>query len=118
MPLYVRHTRSVRIVELPRRICGKLAEHAASRHIDLNDVRVWLTHSENPPAGSAFGKLLRRRANRADPAEEHWTAVLSVPLLQASMTAEAGSGEHAGFMITGFPGRANRQRLRRARTRT
>lgn len=124
MPLYIRHTRSARIVELSRRICGKLAEHAASRQIDLNDVRVWLTHSENPPASSAFGRLLRRRANPVDPDEEHWTAVvlhptqllvatdgakrgtavLSVPLLQASITADTGSGDPAGFTITGFPG--------------
>ncbi|MEE6138150.1 hypothetical protein SKC41_17685 [Mycobacterium sp. 050128] len=124
MPLYVRHTRSARIVELPRRICGQLAEHAASRQVDLNDVQVWLTHSENPPASSAFGKLLRRRANPADPDEEHWTAVvlhptqllvatdgarrgttvISLPLAQASMTTEAVSGDPAGFTITGFGG--------------
>lgn len=124
MPLYVRHTRSARIVELPRRICGKLAEHAASRQIDLNDVQVWLTHSENPPASSGFARLLRRRANPVDPDEEHWTAVvlhptqllvatdgakrgtsvLSLPLAQASMTADAGFGDAAGFTITGFGG--------------
>lgn len=124
MPLYVRHTRSARIVELPRRICGKLAEHATSHQIDLNDVQVWLTHSENPPAGSTFGKLLRRRANPVDPDEEHWTAVvlhpthllvatdgakrgtavLSVALTQASITADASSGDAAGFTITGFGG--------------
>jgi len=124
MPLYVRHTQSVRIVELPRRVCGKLAEYAASHQIDLNDVQVWLTHSENPPASSAFGKLLRRRANPVDPDEEHWTAlvlhptqilvatdgakrgtaVISLPLTQASLTAEPGFGDPAGFTITGFPG--------------
>jgi hypothetical protein len=124
MPLYVRHTRSSRIVELPRRICGKLAEHASSHQIDLNDVQVWLTHSENPPASSVFGKLLGRRANPADPDDEHWTAlvlhpthllvatdgakrgtaVISVPLAQASVTADTGDGDPAGFTITGFPG--------------
>ncbi|MCV7413144.1 hypothetical protein AWC05_11150 [Mycobacterium florentinum] len=124
MPLYVRHTRPARIVELPRPICGKLAEHAAAHQIDLNDVRVWLTHSENPPASSAFGKLLRRRANPVDPDEEHWTAVvlhptqllvategakrgtavLSLPLAQASMTTHTIDGDPAGFTITGFPG--------------
>lgn len=124
MPLYVRHTRSARIVELPRQICGKLAEHAASHQIDLNDVQVWLTDSENPPAGSAFGKLLRRRANPVDPDEEHWTAVvlhptqllvatygakrgtavISAPLAQASMTTDAIDGDPAGFTVTGFPG--------------
>jgi hypothetical protein len=124
MPLYVRHTQSSRIVELPRPICGKLAEHAATHQLDLNDVRVWLTHSENPPASSLFGKLLGRRANPVDPDEEHWTAVilhpthllvvtegakrgttvLSLPLTQASITTDAGSGDAAGFTITGFPG--------------
>lgn len=124
MPLYVRHTRSTRIVGLPRPICGKLAEHAASRPFDLNDVQVWLTHSENPPASSAFGRLLGRRANPVDPDEEHWTAVvlhpthllvategakrgtavISLPLTQASMTADPLDGDPAGFTITGFPG--------------
>lgn len=124
MQLYVRHTRSARIVELPRPICGKLAEHAASHQVDLNDVQVWLTHSENPPASSAFGKLLRRRANPADPDEEHWTAVvlhptqllvatdgakrgttvMSLPLARASMATEAVCDDAAGFTITGFGG--------------
>ncbi|CQD14724.1 hypothetical protein BN1232_03123 [Mycobacterium lentiflavum] len=124
MPLYVRHTRSARIVELPRPICGKLAEHAASHQVDLNDVQVWLTHSENPSASSAFGKLLRRRANPADPDEEHWTAVvlhptqllvatdgakrgttvISLPLAQASMTTDAVCGDPTGFTITGLGG--------------
>ncbi|OBA60483.1 hypothetical protein A5647_13690 [Mycobacterium sp. 1100029.7] len=124
MPLYVRHTRQARIVDLPRRICGKLAEYAASHQVDLNDVQVWLTHSENPPASTVFGKLLRRRANPVDPDEEHWTAVilhptqllvatdgakrgtsiLSVPLAQASVTAAADSDDSAGLTITGFPG--------------
>jgi hypothetical protein len=124
MPLYVRHTRTARIVDLPRRICGKLAEYAASHQVDLNDVQVWLTHSENPPARTAFGRLLRRRANPVDPDEEHWTAVilhpshlfvatdgakrgttvLSVPLALASVSPTADSDDPAGFTITGFPG--------------
>jgi hypothetical protein len=124
MPLYVRHTQSVRIVELPRKICGKLAEHAASHQVDLDDVQVWLTHSENPPARSVFGRLLGRRANPADPDEEHWTAlvlhptqllvatdgakrgttVISLPLGQASLTTDASSGAPTGVTITGFPG--------------
>jgi hypothetical protein len=101
-----------------------LAEHAASHQIDLNDVQVWLTDSENPPAGSAFGKLLRRRANPVDPDEEHWTAVvlhptqllvatygakrgtavISATLARASMTTDAIDGDPAGFTITGFGG--------------
>jgi hypothetical protein len=126
MPQYVRHTRSVRFDDLPPRISDKLAEHAESRQIDLlgasGDVRIWLTHSENPPARSALGKLLRHRVNPTDPDSQHWTAlvlqathilvatdgkfrgtsVLSLPLAQASVAADTGLDD--GFTITGFPG--------------
>lgn len=132
MPMYVRHTRSVRIEELPARLRRKLAEHAAARQIDLDAVRLWLTRSQNPPASSGLGKLLRRRANRADPDDEHTTivvlhptqvaviidganrgtAVLSLPLSQASVAAgsglaakfDSGTNDAPGFTISGFPG--------------
>lgn len=128
MPMYVRHTRSVRHQDLPARIRDKLVTHAESRQLDLSNVRAWITHSENPPASSGLGKLLRRRANSADPDAEHWTvlvlhpthiivvndgakrgtAALSVPLTQASMTsgsaigARLGADDRDGFSITGF----------------
>jgi hypothetical protein len=79
MPMYVRRTQSVQLNELTDRIAGKLAEHAGSRQIDLRNVRLWMTHSENPPAGGGFGKLLRRRANSSDPDAEHWTVVVLHP---------------------------------------
>lgn len=124
MPQYVRHTRSVRLSELPPRIGDKLAEHAEARQIDLlsdpDNVRVWLTHSQNPPAKSSFGKLLRHRVNPTDPDPQHWTALvlhathilvvtdgkyrgtsaLSLALAQASVS----KGTEDGFTITGFPG--------------
>jgi hypothetical protein len=119
MAMYVRHTRSVQLDELPAHIRGKLADHAESRQIQLNGVRAWLTHSENPPASSGLGKLLRRRANSADPDDEHCsvlvlhqtqimvvvdgakrgTSALSLPLAQASVADDA-----AGFTLTGLPG--------------
>ena len=130
--MYVRHTRSVQMNELDSRVRDELIAHAESRQINLTDVRVWLTHSENPPADSGFGKLLRRRANPTDPDVEHdtvlvlhWThiviavdgakrgtSVLSVPLIQASIATGAGLpatvgkgvGESSGFTITGFGG--------------
>lgn len=130
MSTYVRHTESVRLDQLPERISNKLAEHAASRQIDLKNIRVWLTHSENPPADSGLGKLLRRRVNPADPDHEHYsvvvlhptqiliaidgakrgTAVLSLPLSQASVAAGPGvksatrADDGPGFTITGFSG--------------
>jgi hypothetical protein len=132
MPKYVRHTRAVQLDELPGRVRDKLAEHAESRQIDLGNVRAWLTHSENPPASSGFGKLLKRRANPADPDEEHrtivvlhptqvlvvidgakrGTSVLSLPLAQASLAPGPGLAgklnaeavESTGFTLTGFPG--------------
>lgn len=119
MQMYIRHTQSVGIDQLPTRMRTKLAEHAESRQVDLADIRLWLTHSQNPPANSGLGKLLRRRANPADPDDEHTTVVvlhptqllvvidgakrgtsaLSLPLSQASVATNA-----EGFTITGFPG--------------
>ena len=136
MPMYLRHTQEVRLAELPDHIRNKLAEHAESRQIVLGNPRAWVTRSQNPPASSAFGKLLRRRANPVDPDEEHYTvvllhptqilvvtdgakrgtAVLSLPLAQASVVpgsglsatlnpATTGLGADAGgFTITGFSG--------------
>jgi hypothetical protein len=77
--VYVRYTQSVQFNELPARINKKLTEHAESRQIDLANVRLWLTRSENLPASSAFGKLLRRGANPSDPDEEHRTVVVLHP---------------------------------------
>jgi hypothetical protein len=132
MPMYVRHTPAVQLDELPAHISDKLAEHAESRQIDLRNVRAWLTRSENPPASSGFGKLLRRRANPSDPDPEHCTivalhptqllvaidgakrgtSVLSLPLAQASLatglgltgTLNADTIHPTGFTLTGFPG--------------
>jgi hypothetical protein len=132
MPMYLRHTRRVQLDELPGHIHHKLAEHAESRQIELRNVQAWLTHSENPPATSGLGKLLRRRANPSDPDDEHCTvvvlhptqiliavdgakrgtSVLSLPLALASLTAGLGltgklnldAMDQAGFTLTGFPG--------------
>lgn len=132
MSMYVRQTRSVDFDELPERMRTKLTEHAESRQIRLVDLRLWLTHSENPPASSGLGKLLRRRANPTDPEPQHdtvvvlhptqvlvitdrvkhGTTVLSLPLAQASVASGTGfgarldavAGDTAGFTITGFPG--------------
>jgi hypothetical protein len=132
MPMYVRHTLAVQLDELQAHISNKLAEHAESRQIDLRNVRAWLTRSENPPASSGFGKLLRRRANPSDPDDEHCTivvlhptqilvaidsakrgtSVLSMPLAQASLapglglagTLNADAIDPTGFTLTGFPG--------------
>lgn len=79
MAMYVRHTRSVQLDELPAHIRSKLADNAESRQIQLNGVRAWLTPSENPPASSGLGKLLRRRANSADPDDEHRTVLVLHP---------------------------------------
>jgi hypothetical protein len=132
MPMYVRHTRSVQMGELAAHVRDKLAAHAESRQLELSNVRLWLTHSENPQADSGLGKLLRRRANPADPDVEHdtvvvlhptqilvaidgakrGTSVLSLPLTQASVAPGTGlgaklgrvAGEADGFTISGFEG--------------
>jgi hypothetical protein len=128
----VRHTQAVQLGELPARIGNKLTEHAESRRIELKNVRVWMTHSENSSASSGFGKLLWRRAHPSDPDEEHWTALVlhptqilvvidgakrgtaapSLPVAQASMAPGIGlgaalnvkAGEPGGFTLTGFEG--------------
>jgi hypothetical protein len=130
MPMYVRHTRPVLMRELAPQVREKLADHAESRHLDLAGVRLWLTHSENPAAETGFGKLLRRRANSADPDVEHDTVVVlhpthvlvvidgakrgtsvwSLPLAQASVVPGTAIGatlghsaaEAEGFTLTGF----------------
>jgi len=132
MPMYARHTRPVTLAELAPHVCDKLRAHAESTQIDLSNVRAWRTHSENPPAGSGLGKLMRRRANPTDPDTEHetgvvlhpthvivaidgakrGTSVLSVPLVQASVAPGTGiggalgamAGEASGFTITGVQG--------------
>jgi hypothetical protein len=118
--------------ELAPQIREKLADHAESRQLDLADVRLWLTHSENLPSESGFGKLLRRRANPSDPDVEHdtvvvlhpthvllaidgakrGTSVLSLPLTQASVVPGTGldaklgrlAAEAEGFTLTGIEG--------------
>jgi hypothetical protein len=130
MPMYVRHTRSVQLGELAPHVRGELTAHADVRQLDLTDVRLWLTHSENPPAGSGLGKLLRRRTNPTDPDAEHdtvvvlhpthvlvavdgarrGTSVLSMPLIQASIARGTAlgaaldrvGGDAGGFTLTGF----------------
>jgi hypothetical protein len=52
--MYVRHTRSVQFSELPARVGKMLTEHAESRQIDLANVRLWMTRSENPPGSSGI----------------------------------------------------------------
>jgi hypothetical protein len=132
MPKYLRRTRSVHLNELAPHVREKLADHAESRQLELTGVRMWLTHSENPPATSGLGKLMRRRANSADPDAAHdtvvvlhpthvlvaidgarrGTSVLSLPLLQASIARGTGlgaeldrlSGDTGGFTLTGIEG--------------
>ena len=132
MAMYLRRTRSVQIDELPAAVRDALTAHAEARQLSLDGARMWITHSENPPSASTFGRLLGRRRNPADPDTEHTTvlvlhpthvlvvtdgarrgtAVLSLPLIQASVTAGTGLGpaldhraaDPGGFTITGFAG--------------
>jgi hypothetical protein len=124
--MYVRSTQSVGIGELAPHIRDALTAHAESQQIELKDVPVWMTRSENPLASSGLGKLLRRRANSADPDAEHSTVLvlhasqilvvidgakrgttaLSLPLAHASVapgSALAGAtgrpGQHLGRVL-------------------
>ena len=130
--MYRRSTRETRLEELAAPVREALTKHAAQHQLTIgSDVRVWITHSENPPADGFFGKLFSQRANSADPDAEHdsiivlhsshlvfvttgdkrGTTALSVPLAVASMqrgsaiAAKLGvTGPNDGVTVTGFPG--------------
>ena len=134
-------TRKVSLPELPAALLSAIEKHAADASIQLVDVHAWCTHRTNPPSTSFFGKLFGKRSNSADADTEHemvlvlqrthvlvgthgasrGTAVLSLPLLQATITrgsklvgALAGLASRAdlptddGITIDGFPGTEGR----------
>lgn len=111
---------------LPADVAAALRDHAASRQLTItDDLPAWSTRSINPPASSAIGRLLGRRANPADPDSENQTLVvlhpthllvvnsgaergisaLSVPLAIASIEAPESPD---GFGVTGFAGDGGR----------
>ena len=129
--MYKRSTRMVRFDELSMEMTAALAEHAQSHQLVLSDdMPAWLTSSQNLPSNSLLGKVFRRKANWTDPdaahevlvvihsthlivvtaGEKRGTAVLSVPMSQAS--ARVGSAledtfaavEDSGITLGGFPG--------------
>ncbi len=133
--MYRRSTRAMDLASLPRPLAEQLAGHAAQHQIELRDTRVWLTHSENPPAEGFVGRLLGRRANPVDPNTQSDTALvlhpthvlvamngdkagafaLSLPLVQASMTRGSAlaarfgaAGGEDGITLSGFPGETGR----------
>ncbi len=134
--MYRRTTRELPFASLSPELSQAISAHADSRQIVLSQPRVWVTHSENPPATGFFGKLFGSRANSADPDTEHdtvlvlhpthvlvatsgakrGTSVLSVPLMQASVTrgnsiaARLGGpmASDDGLTISGFPGEHGR----------
>lgn len=135
--MYRRTTRELRLDALPAPLSVALAEHAARHQLTLDpSLRVWLTHSENPVQAGLFG-LFGRRANPVDGdashdgalvlhathlciathGEKRGTAVLSVPLLSASMVRGSGvsarlaatvPGADDGITLSGFPGEHGR----------
>lgn len=138
-PLYVSHTREVALSDVPEPLAGPLRQHAERASLHLEGVRVWLTHRENPAASGFFGRMLGRRSNPADPDAAHeivlalhathvlvgthgavrGAAVLSLPLLQATVTRGPLLANHAlgagldlpaddGLTIAGFPGTEGR----------
>lgn len=133
--MYLRSTRAAALGDLPSALAEKIRAHAAAHQLVLEGVRVWWTHSENPPAEGFLGRLLGRRANSADPDAAHDTvlvlhpthllvatagekrgvAAMSLPLVQASMTrgsalaARMGvAGGDDGMTLSGFAGEAGR----------
>jgi hypothetical protein len=131
-PAYRRTTREIDLSEIPPDMRAALSEYATAHQLTITeDLPAWLTRSENPPSTSAFGRLLKRRANPADPDSEHQTLVvlhpthlivtisgaergvnvLSVAFAAASVADGHGLGPSApmpegesGFSVTGFSG--------------
>lgn len=136
--MYRRATRLAELRALSTSVQNALLEHAQQHQLRLENVRVWSTHSENPPAEGFFGKLFSSRANPADPdvahdtivvlhpthllvataGEKRGTTVLSLPLAQASLTRGSAlaarmpgafvPGMNDGVTVTGFPGQLGR----------
>ncbi|QMU20609.1 hypothetical protein FOV72_10100 [Gordonia rubripertincta] len=125
-PAYQRTTVRADLSALPADVAAALRDHAASRQLTItDDLPAWSTRSINPPASSAIGRLLGRRANPADPDSENQTLVvlhpthllvvnsgaergisaLSVPLAIASIEAPESPD---GFGVTGFAGDGGR----------
>jgi hypothetical protein len=129
--MYRRSTRSAELSALPPPVVAAIDRHAGQHQLRLDAVRAWVTHSENPPSESFFGKLFGARANSADPdawhdtyvllhpthlvvataGEKRPTSVLSLPLALASMVRGSGlalaadiPGANDGVTVTGFPG--------------
>lgn len=130
--MYRRSTRESTLDELAPPVRAALTKHAEANQLVLGaGTRVWVTHSENPPAEGFFGKLFSSRANSADPdvahdtiivlhtshlvfvtsGEKRGTSALSIPIAQASLArgnavaAKLGvTGTDDGVTITGFPG--------------
>ncbi len=120
---YTRQTTEISVAEAPRPLAAALKKHAEERQLKLENVRCWLTRSDNPPAEGFFGKLLGRRANPVDPnswsmtlvvlhpthilvsmhTESGLSGTLSAPLLQLALKRGTGGGITGGFTLTGFP---------------
>lgn len=120
---YSRQTTEVSMQEVPRPLIATLEAHAEKRQLKLEDVRCWLTRSDNPPAMGFFGRLFGRRANPVDPNawsmtlvalhpthilvsfhdESGTSATLSAPQTQLWLHEGAGGGVTRGVTLTGFP---------------
>ncbi len=128
--MYRRSTRAVTLDEVRGPIRAELAAHAERNQLTVDDsARLWLTHSDNLPATSVFGRALGRRANPADPdtshdvlvvlvgkhlvivtsGEKRGTVALSLPLVAASVSPgpHLNPESDAGFSVSGFPGDHN-----------
>ncbi|MHC3002637.1 hypothetical protein [Gordonia metallireducens] len=125
-PAYQRTTVRADLSALPADVAAALRDHADSRQLTVtDDLPAWSTRSINPPATSAIGRVLGRRANPVDPDSENQTLVvlhpthlvivnsgakrgisaLSVPLGIASIeTPESPDG----FAVVGFAGESGR----------
>ncbi len=134
--LYSSRTRALSLDEVPEPLRVAVVDHAAKTALLLRDVRVWLTHRENPESSSFLGRLFGRRSNPvdADPAHDmilvlhpthaivgthgpsRGTAVISVPLAHATATrGHALAGKLGGDVpmddgvtLSGFPGTEGR----------
>lgn len=121
--MYRRSTADADLSALPADARTALHNYASAHRLELDvTMPAWVTRSENLPSRSWIGRLLGRRANPADPDDEHQTLVIlhpthlivevsgaergitamSVPLASASIADAPPNSGDRGFTVGGW----------------
>lgn len=98
-PLYRSQTRSILVSALPSTLRNALLTHADGKKLAMVATSAWLTHRENPPSTTMFGKLFGKRSNDVDPDAEHDMVLV----LHATHLLVGTSGARRGTTILSLP---------------